>query len=469
MLAEGTILALSSPAGRAARAMLRLSGPAVPRVLELLFGVLPPRGGSRAVLGLGSGVNLPILLAYFPAPHSYTGEHLAEVQFPGNPLLVERVQRLLLTADSVRPATPGEFTARAYLNNRLTLDQAEGIALTIAAEAADDLLAARRLTSGQTGDVYRAWSEELATLLALVEAGIDFTDQEDVVPIPPAVLTARARSVRDDMAHRLGARRGRESASSLPLVVLAGLPNAGKSTLFNALLGRRRAVTSPEAGTTRDVLAEPLDLSRDAPGAGPVMLADLAGLDGIEDPDRATGGLSASARGQTLPPGHHSKQAGIEQQSQTRALEALARADVIIHCDPRAIFAPLPPSTAAVIHVRTKADLPTAAASPESLSICALDGRNLAALRHRIAQEVRGSGAGAEAILIPHHRTAIALAADRLADALATIPPDAPRLQQPELTAGLLRESLDALGELTGRISPDDIIGKVFATFCIGK
>jgi tRNA modification GTPase len=241
----------------------------------------------------------------------------------------------------------------------------------------------------------------------------------------------------------------------LPRVVLAGPPNAGKSTLFNALLGRRRAIVSPVAGTTRDALEEELDLSADAPGAGTVILIDLAGLD--------------------EPPA-----AAIDAAAQSRARETIAAADAVIHCDPSGRFPGLVarPGTP-MIRVRTKADVPGAArarrpdravdAGREPLAICALDGWNLPALRRAIADAAWGSRAAGLAALLPRHRRALTDAATQLREARALIAPAARALPDPALTASALRAALDVLGELVGRISPDDVIGRVFATFCVGK
>lgn len=429
--------------------MIRLSGPATREVLALLLDGPPrpfDRGCAAARLRLG-GATLPILLVTYRAPASYTGEDAAEILLPGNPTLVERILTILNSLDGVRLAAPGEFTARAYLNDRLTLDQAEGVAATIAAESREQLDAAGALLAGRTGAQYRQWADELATLLALVEAGIDFTDQEDVVPIPARDLAARLAALDQQIAAFLGAEAGRETAATLPRVVLAGAPNAGKSTLFNALLGRRRAVVSPVAGTTRDVLEEELDLSADAPGCGAVLLTDLAGLDA-----GAVSGLDAAA--------------------QARARESLQAADVVVHCDPSGRFAPLDVSPAAtVIRVRTKADLPAAAtgADPGAIAICALDGWNLPILRRAIADVAWGAASGGLASLIPRHRRALDETRRGLRDALEALHGDDDAITEPALVASSLRAALDALGELVGRITPDEVIGRIFATFCVGK
>jgi tRNA modification GTPase len=428
-----TIAACATPWGHAHRALVRLSGP-------LAFSAAgcpapPSRGLVRTTFALG-GVKLPVLLAAFPAPRSYTGEDLAELQFAGSPFLVERVLHALTSAPGVRLAQPGEFTARAYLNGRVSLEQAEGVAAVISAATREQLDAARDLLNGRTGDSYRAMTDELATLLALVEAGIDFTDQEDVVAIDAATLDRRLGTLRDAISAHLGGDAAAESLTTLPRVALVGRPNAGKSTLFNALLGRHRAVASPVPGTTRDVLSEPLDLSREAPGAPTVLLQDLAGLDSSDD-----GPAQAAAR------------------------EALVRADLLIWCDPTGRFdaAPLNLPARSTIRVRTFADRPHAGPSSEDLAVCALDGWRLPVLRRAIADAATTAHAAGVAALLPRHRRA-------LLDACAHV--EAARAasgQGSEVVAQSLRLALDELGSLAGRVTPDDVIGRVFATFCVGK
>lgn len=461
------------------RAVVRLSGPSLPALLLAsgpaallaepidLSSITAP-GVRRAVLRLAPGAApLPVLALLYPAPRSFTGEHSAEFLVPGSPLVVQRVIAAVLAHEGVRHATPGEFSARAYLAGRLTLAQAEGIAATIAARSDAELAAAEDLHSGVTGRRFGAWADELATLLALVEAGIDFTDQDDVVAIAPGDLAARLDTLVGALSDHLGAARGAEHRDTLAIVALAGPPNAGKSTLFNALLRRRRAVVSPIAGTTRDVLSERLELADDAPGAEPVMLLDLAGLD-------------ADAQGT------------IDRDAQARARDALAHADVIVHCDPTGRFeTPLPPApgdrSRSIIRARTKADLlltppPSGrgpgggrmsmdAASDHSLPLCSLDGTNLAILRRAIADAVSSSppGTSAAASLLPRHRRALTVTLDQLRVALAQVDRSARALASPELVAGSLRGALDSLSELTGQVTPDDIIGRVFATFCVGK
>ena len=275
-------------------------------------------------------------------------------------------------------------------------------------------------------------ADELALLLALVEAGIDFTDQEDVVPIHPADLVQKVGALRDAIAADAG--DPVEARTDTPVVALVGPPSAGKSTLFNALLGRERAVTHDAPGTTRDAIAEPLTID----GAGTATLVDLPGLDrdAIDELDRA---------------------------AQASALEHAARADLLIHCDPAGTFAAdARLADRPTLRVRTKADLLHAPST--DLEVCALDGYHLDALARAIADR-----AFAHAAAVPRHARALAAAADALAEAIDTIDPEAPALAEPELTAGGMRTALDQLGQITGDITPDDVIGRVFSAFCVGK
>ncbi|MCC6322006.1 MAG: 50S ribosome-binding GTPase [Phycisphaerales bacterium] len=457
-----TIVAVASGWGHSPWGLVRVSGS---RVGDLIAELVDPAAFAdrtivRAGFRLGSGGGLlPCWAMRGLGPRTYTGEDALELLVPGNPLVLERVLGRLcgLRGGGVREATPGEFSARAYLNGKLTIEQAEGVAAAIAAQNERQLGSASALLLGQTGARYRAWAEDLATLLALVEAGIDFTDQEDVVPIPPRDLASRLGALRGTIGEVLGGAHGVERASRSPRVVLAGRPNAGKSTLFNALLGRRRAVESPVAGTTRDVLEEPLDLSRDVAGGPMVMLVDVAGLDRA----LAVGG------------------GAIDAAAQAAAAEAIGRAEVVVLCDPTGRFdlavpaRPFAGGERTVIRVRTKADQPlvgSGGGTDADLHVCALDGWRMPALKRAIADAVWGvEQSDAGGWVLPRHRRALAVAAGRIAAAGALIDPAARALANPETVADELRAALDALGEVTGAISPDDVIGRVFATFCVGK
>jgi tRNA modification GTPase len=439
MSVSDTIVARASAPGPARRAVIRISGPNTGAVLDCFDIDTPPsRGAFRARATLFCNADLPLLVLHFIAPASYTGQDAAELLVPANAHLVELILARACTIEGVRRAEPGEFTARAYLAGRLTLAQAEGVAAKIAADHTKSLEAADRVLSGQAGLEHRAWADRLATLLARVEAGIDFTDQEEVVAVTSCELHQALQQLHSEVSAAIGTAQSAWTAR--PLVALVGPPNAGKSTLFNALLGRTRVVASPTAGTTRDVIIEPLDLS--AHGTGSVDLADLPGLEQTaSDP--------------------------ISRAAQTNARNTLEHADLILLCDPQARFEQMETDTP-TIRVQTQADEHLSGES--DLSICSLDGWHLDTLARMIAAHAFGSRRADDSDLIPRHRAHAKAAADHFEMALATLK-DQPEtdLLDAELIAGSLRSALDHLGSITGQIPPDEIIGRIFASFCIGK
>jgi len=456
-----TIVAVASPPGRSLRAIVRLSGDAVPAICAALLtapdgGVLPYERGMRpARLKLDDTRSVPVLALFAPGPHSYTGQHTAEWQLPGNPALLDRVIARVLEANAddqpVRRAGPGEFTARAYFNGRLSLTEAEGVAATIGAVSDAELRAASMLKTGGLGRFAHERAESLAQLLALVEAGIDFTDQEDVVPITPGELFERLRDLADDLRRQAHQAVGMEQLQAVPWVVLTGRTNAGKSTLFNALLARERAVVSDIAGTTRDVLVEPMTIETDS-GEAEIMLVDLAGADDALTP--------------------------MNERMQSAAAEAMRRAELSIRCIPAG--EPLPDEAAAtdprVLLVRTKADQSQAETThaEHEIPVSAVSGAGLPALRAAIAQQMRDRAVSLSAdaiVLSARHDAALRTALAAIEQAMLLVDPqqDAHQLGDAELIAASMREALDRLGELAGEITPDDVLGRVFATFCVGK
>lgn len=443
-----TIAAISTASGNAPRAMIRVSGPDTGAfALEFLGVHLDARGAVHARVRIGGRFSLPVKVLRYPGPASYTGDDTIEILLSGGTHIVQRVLTSLLDDERIQLAEPGEFSARAYMNGRLSLSEAEGVALRISALRDGALRAADALLDGRYGERCSAWVEDIAGMLALVEAGVDFSDQEDVVPIAPADLHERLGATIRDLEQESGASAGGRVTDDVPSVVLVGRPNAGKSSLFNALLGTERAVVSERAGTTRDALRESLDLSRDVPGAGVVELIDLAGLDA-----HAVDELDARA--------------------QDLARDILKGADAIVWCDPSGAFEQVGfrmPADAHVIRVRTKSDLPKPETQTPRLDVCAFDASTLGVLRRAIADgttEVSGSGIG---VFVPRHRRALRAAIGSLSNALGQLDPTAHAILNPEVVALGLREGLDALGELVGEVSPDDVIGRVFATFCVGK
>jgi len=448
----GTIAAIGSPPGQSIRSIIRISGPDARACLDSITTLQnPTRGIHHTRLKINNTHTIPCLAIWFDTPRSYTGEDVLELVLVGNPTLQERILDQLLSIPAVRRAEPGEFSARAYLNDKLTLAQAEGVALRIAAVGDQTLNAATKLLDGSQGHQCQTWANELAHLLALVESGVDFTDQDDVVPIPPNDLLNRLNTLNTQLTAELGSASGSLIHTTTPKAILCGQPNAGKSTLFNALLQRHRAIVSDQAGTTRDAIIESLNLESDIPGAGTVELIDLAGL-----ADSAINSIDAIA--------------------QQRARDHVQHADVLLWCDPTGRFIDhegFATLGTPIIRIRTKADLitnlPNSPNPPSTISVCALDGHRIGTLKRAIADAITDRSTLGVGALVPRHRRAIAQAITAINQSTQWIDPDAHALNAPELVASGLRDALDALGELTGHITPDDVLGRVFATFCVGK
>lgn len=477
----GTIVARASAPGHAARAIVRLSGPEAFVAVESLGAgergpglaagagsdpepaahthlMLRTRGAHTIriqVAVCGEPCECPALALSMPAPMSFTGEDCIELLVPGNPALVDAIVDALLREPGVRAAGPGDFMARAHAHGRIALGEAERIALEIAAGSARELAAARHVQDNPLVIAAREASVSVAEMLALVEAGIDFTDSEDVVAIPRVALVARVRDVIGELSRWIEGSVPLESARALPMVALRGAPNAGKSSLFNAMLGMTRTVASPAAGTTRDAIMEEIDLPDPGHTGAPVR-ALLVDTPGIEDPRSAIDALM---------------------QSQARIGD---QADVILLCEPVSSVQggpPAAPEGATVIHVATRSD----EAPPNGGAIVrgavrtsSVTGEGIPQLMSAAAAAIvsRGCSTGAESRIgvLGRHREAMATAADWLSRACAMAEGgSAQSLERPELVADALRAALDALGMVTGGITPDDVLGLVFSRFCIGK
>ena len=447
MNSADTIAAISSAVGAAARMIVRVSGPDALRLAADLCRSSPDDFASavavRARLHF-AGLAVPATLYVFRGPRSYTGNDTVEFHVPGNPLLA----RLLLDhlrREGARPAEPGEFTARAFFNGRLDLAEAEGVAATIAAGNEQELSAARQLMAGELARRLRPVMDGVAETLALVEAGIDFSDEEGVSFLTPAQLGARLDAADAALDHLLRDSTRFERLAHEPTVVLVGRPNAGKSTLLNALAGAPRAVTSPTAGTTRDALSAEVALPR-----GFVRLVDVAGLDDTDAPL-----LGA-----------------IDRQMRERALGAVASADLMLLVrDVTDSATPPPLDRQPDLTVLSKTDLLSNNAVPDAtgstVPVSAATGSNLDRLRDRLDRLAFGSQAptvGAALALNARHVDAVNEARSALARATG-LRDDA----SPEVLALELREALDALGRVLGAVSPDDVLGRIFSTFCIGK
>ncbi len=321
---DDTIIAISSAVGSSARIILRTSGPHTDRILESLGCPATPVPCERNKIHL-KNISFPASIWKFSAPHSYTGQDMAEFHIPGNPLLARLLMERAIELGA-RPADPGEFTARAYFNNKLDLTQAEGVAASISARSAAELAAARQLLSGQLARRLRPIMDNLADTAALVEVGIDFSE-EDVQFLSHSQIENRLAKINQAIDDLLRESSRFENLSHEPTIVLCGPPNAGKSTLANALAGQLRSIVSPVAGTTRDILAAEVFLPR-----GKIRLLDIAG---IETP----------ASGE------------IARQMQHQAQSAIAQADLIVSVKEISDDSPTTLPRHPDLCVRTKADL----------------------------------------------------------------------------------------------------------------
>ncbi|WP_309228531.1 tRNA uridine-5-carboxymethylaminomethyl(34) synthesis GTPase MnmE [Roseomonas sp. KE2513] len=430
-----TVFALATAPGRAAIAVLRLSGPATSAILAALCRHPPAarRVSLRRLRDADGTVLDEALVLHFPGPASYTGEDSAELHLHGSPAVVEAVGAALVSLGA-RPAGPGEFTRRAVLNGRMDLTAAEGVIDLIEAETAAQAIQALRLAGGGLHALAQDWAARLATLLARQEALIEFED-EDLPTYLAAALPPDLARLAAELATRLAEDTGAERVRTGLDVAILGAPNAGKSSLLNALAGREAAIVSAYAGTTRDIVEARLVL------AGlPATLADTAGL----------------------------REAGdeIEAEGVRRALHRGEEADIVLAVLPCGI-PPDEPTLALIarrpcILVATKADL-APPPHPEAISVSVRSGTGLDALRARLETEAVALAPRSAAALLtrPRHRAI-------LADTLRWLR-EAEDATFPELRADALREALRALGRLTGKVGAEDILDRLFAEFCIGK
>jgi tRNA modification GTPase len=438
MARTDTIVAAATPPGRGGIGIVRISGPKVPELAAILLGEVPRARLAtlaRFLDGAGEAIDVGLAL-FFPAPHSYTGEHLLELHGHGGPLVMEALVSRALELGA-RRALAGEFTQRAFLNDKLDLAQAEAVADLIDAGSRAAARAAMRSLQGEFSAMVRGLTEAVIELRTYVEAAIDFPEEE-IDFLADRELAARFQAVRDHFAAVLqSARFGRLLRDGLT-VVIAGQPNAGKSSLLNRLAGYDAAIVTPMPGTTRDVLRERIHID-----GMPLHVLDTAGL--------RAGGDVVEEEG--------IRRAQAEMQRAERVLfviDAAADPDAAAFREERARL----PADVPVTLVFNKCDiapaLPTADApgGPPRVMLSALTGEGLPGLRAHLKACMGYQSLEALARAQQYTEEAARQLTERRAG---------------ELVAEELRAAQQALSEITGEFTSEELLGRIFATFCIGK
>ncbi len=444
-----TIAAVATPAGRGGVGIVRISGPAAPAIAERMLGRCPPPRRADYLSfhdADGELIDQGIAL-YFAAPHSFTGEDVLELQGHGGPVVMDLLVQAALQLGA-RAARPGEFSQRAFLNDKLDLAQAEAIADLIDSSSVQAARSALRSLQGEFSRRVETLTEELIQLRLYVEAAIDFPEEE-VDFLADGVVTARLEALREQLrAVQDAARQGSLLRDGMS-VVLAGQPNAGKSSLLNALAGRDSAIVTEIPGTTRDVLREQISID-----GMPLHIVDTAGLRDSSDT--------------------------IEQEGIRRAWAEIEQADgVLLLLDDRAGITPaehailsrLPPRLP-VTFVHNKNDLSGHPPAVEQTNgethiyLSARHGGGLDLLRQHLKQSMGFQPAG-EGVFSARRRHL-----EALAQAAAHLDAGDEQLRQyraGELLAEELQLAQQALGEITGTFGADELLGRIFASFCIGK
>ena len=435
-LTRDTIAAIATPAGRGGIGVVRISGPAVPRIARAVLGRLPePRLAGFGAFKDRDGNTVDEGLAlYFPAPHSYTGEAVLELQGHGGPVVMQALLAACLDAGA-RIAEPGEFTRRAFLQNKLDLAQAEAVADLIDAASQEAARSAMRSLSGEFSAAIGDLQAKLVELRALTEAMLDFPEEEidGLHRDDAAARLDEVRSALDDVLAK--SRQGSLLRSGIH-VVLAGRPNVGKSSLLNRLAGEERAIVTSIPGTTRDSLREPVQID-----GVPLVLVDTAGLRDSGDE--------------------------IERLGMQRTQRELERADlvlVVLDASQTPDSINDLPAAAARIDVYNKIDLaPGFDAPPNAVAVSARTGSGMDSLRKRIL-EAAGWRSSGEPVFLARERHLRALEAAR-----SHLQAAADEQRRWEFFAEELRLAHAALGDITGQFSADDLLGEIFSRFCIGK
>ena len=437
-----TIAALSTPPGTAALAVIRLSGPESRAIIDRLTAEVPWRPGHavyRTLRHRGQTLD-DVILTYWRMPHSYTGEETVEICCHGNPHIVENILRACLELGA-RAARPGEFTQRAFLNDNLSLTQAEGLLALLYAPTDRALAGARAMKEGKLGHALEAVRAELVDLLSHLEASLDFAE-EGIDPNVGAEFTARVEQWREKLGRLLRTAPLGLILQEGALVVIVGEPNVGKSSILNALLREDRAIVAPTPGTTRDWIEAPCSVR-----GLPLRLVDTAGQRDSTD--------------------------AVEIEGNRRARALMPKAQLLLHViEAHRPFVPakidLPENVPALL-VANKSDLgPHASLPPETLLLSALTGDGLEALERKIESALLGDVMDeTETVLTINARQNAPLqrAAQSLDRALEALRASTGL----EVVSIELREALHDLAEVIGETSNEDILTRLFQNFCIGK
>lgn len=422
-----TIYALASARGRAGVAILRLSGPRSHSTVQALGGNLPEirRAALRRIVHNGRELDHALVLI-FRDGESFTGEASAELHLHGSIAVVQSVLRALSTMDGLRLAEPGEFTRRALENGRLDLAQVEGLADLIDAETEAQRRQAFRVLTGVIGQRAESWRAKLIRAAALIEATIDFVDEDVPVDVTPEVMSL-TQDVLQDLQREVAGSEAAERIRDGFEVAIVGAPNAGKSTLLNALAGREAAITSEFAGTTRDVIEVRMDIDGFA-----VTLLDTAGLRQSADP--------------------------VEQIGISRALSRAKSADLRVFLETGEDVPGIAPMDDDIV-LCGKADLTGSGVSGKT-------GQGVPELISMIGQKLTKRSASAGIVTRERHRLAIQRAIRAMESARIEIEKGATRA---ELAAAELRVAIRALEALVGRVDVENLLDEIFSSFCIGK
>jgi tRNA modification GTPase len=439
---KSTIYALSSGLGRAGIAVVRVSGPKASEALTRLAGVLPfPRHASvRKLLSFKDrSVIDQALLFWFPGPATATGEDVAEFHLHGSPAIVSKLFTELAEIEGVGPAEPGAFTRRAFDNGVLDLVEVEGLADLLSANTDSQRRLAMRQFLGEASSIYEAWRADLISALALIDAAIDFVEEPEVVASAVAQMIPAVRKLLAQLESAISQSSRASAVRDGLRLVIAGAPNVGKSSLLNMLAGRDAAIVSDQAGTTRDVVEVVVEFE-----GVRLVLADTAGLRTDSNDE-------------------------IEKIGMARAEAEIRDADVVLWLRAPDVSREVGPPRTPDLVVLNKSDLMDGSSihnrNESELSVSLKTGAGLPMLRERLAQLILSRSAlSSDAVVVrDRHVVAVQKTIRKLNDIL-----NHPNLPL-EVLAEELRDACRIMSSITGRIDVEDLLGRIFSEFCIGK